>query len=460
MSSQADASRLDNIRYLGDITGKLRFNRISPIPYVLPGVFLFISLLFISIGLGGAVGALLERAELALEEPHIILSLSFIQWGTLVYLGYVISAVVSSYFIVSNLRRHFHDSGIYTYYYTHGSDVNSLLQYLQSIHMKHDLPSTATSLILGIFTGGLSYIVLLQLARLRLERHIETEEQLFGYTYTRRFDSSRIVLDIALIISTLGAYLAYCGYKFAKLFNRHIERIHVTHEGTILYLEHYDERGEYDPVVVALVIILVFGLASIVSTSLGLYYQVFYTISSGLLFSYVAVSYKKTNSIIVFLAILLLLYVTCILGFINGFVNHGFYEPLYQSFRNETINQTKILAETGSAYLTVYIFINNFAISLPAIIPYMGGVTLASGCYNAGVVLGAFTYYESINPIYALTILIYPHAILELLAYSLLATASSFFNKTPRDFIALVSVGIIILLLAAYVEALLILAVG
>lgn len=445
----------------GDISSQLRFNKISPIPYALPGVFLFLSGLFLIIGLGGVISNLITQPDLPREDPLFILALSYIQWGMIVYIGYVVSASVISYLMISHLRRHLYDSSIFIYYYTQGSNGPGLLKYLESRYVRDELPAPVTSLILGLVTAGLSYLILLPLAKLKLERHATDEEELLRYPFSKYPDSTRVILDVVLAIITLGAYLTYIGYGFARVFNKHIEKVHALSRETIRsYLGYSRERKEWSPALIALVILLISGSLNIVATSFGLYYGLIHTVSSGLLVSYVAISEKRANLISLLLVILLLLYINCAVGYINGFVNYEFFEPLYENFRNETLTQARKLATDGSAYLTTYIFTNNFALSLPAIIPFAGGVTVMMGCYNAGAILGAFTRFQSLDPIDTLTILLYPHAILELTAYSILVTSSRFSLESSRKFIIMVTIGVSTLLIAAFVETYLILARG
>ncbi|MEM2025685.1 MAG: hypothetical protein QXW94_05275, partial [Desulfurococcaceae archaeon] len=100
----------------------------------------------------------------------------------------------------------------------------------------------------------------------------------------------------------------------------------------------------------------------------------------------------------------------------------------------------------------LYLFINNFVISLPAIIPYVGGSLLAYGTHNAGLIIGVVIASGTRNLLASLSVLMYPHAVLEVLSYAFLLSASSHFGNWNR-FLKTIVAGVVILFLAAVVEA-------
>ncbi|MEM1858437.1 MAG: stage II sporulation protein M, partial [Desulfurococcaceae archaeon] len=115
--------------------------------------------------------------------------------------------------------------------------------------------------------------------------------------------------------------------------------------------------------------------------------------------------------------------------------------------------QTNVASSMKMLDLATYIFVNNLVISLPSIVPYVGGVLVAQGVYNAGLVVGTIVGSGLRSPGDVILILVYPHSILELSAYAILLTSSSFLGEWRR-YTVLAATGILLLFTAALVEAL------
>ncbi|MEM4880467.1 MAG: stage II sporulation protein M, partial [Desulfurococcaceae archaeon] len=129
-----------------------------------------------------------------------------------------------------------------------------------------------------------------------------------------------------------------------------------------------------------------------------------------------------------------------------GFNTYSFYFYYLESLEAIT-KQTPL-------FISIYIFINNAVVSLPAIIPYVGLIPLTTGILNAGLIIGLEAMRRCVNTACVLglmTILIYPHTVLELLAYAVIASSISKWGKW-REFSKLLIIGLIVLLIAALVE--------
>jgi hypothetical protein len=132
---------------------------------------------------------------------------------------------------------------------------------------------------------------------------------------------------------------------------------------------------------------------------------------------------------------------------------------------NNSLNETRQQVRNTSLLSgTLYIFRNNFVISLVTFIPFVGPIFGAMVMYNTGLVIGAETYAEGFNlsPVLVLLLLFfYPFTWMEFLAYSIAFSESvwlawSIIKRRAKNELVnaliLILVCMVILLAAALIE--------
>jgi phosphoglycerol transferase MdoB-like AlkP superfamily enzyme len=206
------------------------------------------------------------------------------------------------------------------------------------------------------------------------------------------------------------------------------------------------EPGAWITVSGVIALLLLFFTVSSILAYMGYYY--FPQVGFGLLLS-AAITKRSGENVVSNIGAAYLLLVLLLLGGIfTGYAGYELYRGLYE----EEVRSLRELTDyIGVKGLVVFIFSNNAVLSLPSIIPYIGGVTLAAGTYNAGLILGLYSALGEISLVEAILILIAPHAVPEFLGYSLLLSASSRFGSW-RKFTTLIVMGLLVLFSAAIIE--------
>jgi hypothetical protein len=435
----------------------IKFRKMSVASLIIPGLFATVSLALITTGLRGLINILaVSPSPLDVEaSPEFILWSQVLMWGVVLYLAYLLASTIVVYSALGRIREHIYNSALTTYYYTRGEDYVGSLYYLKDMLNRSNLPSPVTGLLITILTGGLAYPVILCFAEKATRTHASLEEEaFFKKASTRPYKGPAIAADIALAMLTLGAYTAYMGCRLARIFNKHVNAIHSKHpEPPITSPQITPEPGAWLTTSSVVAIILISSAVCTLLAYLGFYY--FPQLAFGLLLSALVSRRAERHVLSNIGAGYLLLVVLLVCGFIAGYLGHSLYEDLY----SDTSSLNKIISYLDTRGLVLFIFTNNVAISLSSTIPYIGGVFLAQGTYNAGLVLGVISALRGIHPAEALAVIIYPHAIPELVGYSILLSASSRFNRL-REFTAIVLVGLVVLLAAAIIETTLIIHEG
>jgi hypothetical protein len=425
----------------------LKFSKISTALLVIPGVFAAISLPIVVIAYLHQQLAQLAGSEV-LTLPDEVLT-----WALLIYYAYVFAALVATYRVLSKIREHIYNSAVTTYYYTRGADFSGALYYLRDMLNRSLLPSPVTGLLLTLLLGGLAYPVLLCFAERAVRDHAALEERAyFKEARTRSYRGAAIAGDLALTILTVGVYIVYLGYRLAKTFNKHVESIHSKHpEPPTTPPPLSGEPGAWIRTSVVVPLLLVFLLVATILASLSVYYQVLPQLGFGLLLS-ALVAKRAEKSVASNIGVAYLIIVLLVLGgVLVGYTGYRLYTGYYE----ELERLENVLTRLGVRGVALFIFSNNAALSIPSTVPYIGGVTVASGAYNAGVVLGVASALGRIHLVHALAVLIAPHAPLELLSYATLVSASSRYGYW-RKFALIVVTGLLVLFLAAVLETALI----
>jgi hypothetical protein len=284
------------------------------------------------------------------------------------------------------------------------------------------------------------------------------EESVFlGKQFTKRYDALRFTADLALILLTFGIYLAYMGYRFTKIFNKHIELIHGSHpsppSGIVdSSIESFTTSEPGTSVSSnALVLLLIAGIVLNIVLSYPGFYTVFQLVPSfGLILSAIAIARKSSSVLRDFILTLGLIYIVIFGNMLAGLIGHETFTYIVESFRRQV---QEVGVGRDYFFTSMYIFTNNLVVSIPAIIPYIGGLTVGYGVSNAGLLLGAIVGARLRSLHVGILTLIYPHSILELSAYTLLLMSSKYLFSSVKNYVKYVASGVLVLFIAAVVEA-------
>lgn len=442
---------------LKSLIESFEFSKLNPAPLILPSIFLFISMILLSYGLGQflrSIGGTLPE----INPLETLLSAQFLQWSFISFLGYTIASMIASYIALEKTRRHIYESSVTTYYFKGESTFEGLTQYLRSMYLRASLPSPVTGLILAFLTSGLSFPVIMYIVEKTLRDHIVNEESVFlGKQFTKRYDALRFIADLALILLTFGIYLAYMGYRFTKIFNKHIELIHGSHpsppSGIVdSSIESFTtSKPETSVSSNALVLLLIAGIVLNIVLSYPGFYTVFQLVPSfGLILSAIAIARKSSSMLRDFILTLGLIYIVIFGNMLAGLIGHETFTYIVESFRRQV---QEVGVGRDYFFTSMYIFTNNLVVSIPAIIPYIGGLTVGYGVSNAGLLMGAIVGAGLRSLHVGILTLIYPHSILELSAYTLLLMSSKYLFSSVKNYVKYVASGVLVLFIAAVVEA-------
>lgn len=432
---------------LGELVKSITFKKVSPALLALPAAFAAPAAALLLLSLSRIMGQL--RALDMLDAWSILQALSYMQWSLVLSIGFMASTAIASYILLRDLREHMYYSGIATYYFKGGRDFVSGLYYLKNSLERSSLPAPATGLLLAFLTSGLSYPILLCIAEKALREHIALEEEaLLNKRLTKRYGAADIVLDLLLVVATLELYVAYMAVRHARTFNKHVDLIHGSHPNPPAIPEQQppEEREVSYSAAFTGLLLVVLGIG-ILASYLGLYVTPYVVLSAGL--ALVGVSLSTRSLLKRALLLYLLLYVFMASGVAAGIAGFETYKFLLSVF-NQLEEQSRILSRSFTSLLA-YIFTNNFSISYPASLPTSGAITLATGIFNAGVLLGVLVA-SGLRGLRALLVIVMPHALLELAGYAVLVSAAGSY-RNPREFTRVVALGVALLFIAALVEA-------
>ncbi len=424
----------------------IRFEKEKILPHIIPGIMLFISL--------PAYVSVLYNIYLGNND---FTGLWYTRLATL-YVGYVLSSAYSAYRIYKLLHRHLVDSGITSYYWLKKiNDIDSIIKLYKTGLFKRELSSPITVFLITLFSGGLAYPIFLFLAERTLRNHAYGEESKFiNKPITNTIGVEHGLLFLAATILTIGLYLIYWGYRIISIYNKHLDIIHGNHPDLpkIRYVVVIGHEEDIPILSLGLVFagIVFYGLA-------GLYGFPCYlpsTIGYGALLGYVALSYRRTSFskqvLITYGFVYLVFLATTAIGFISAPTYADFYEKVGRQLSEISSNDLSVLLST--------IYLNNLAISIVSVSPLIGATYLGLGLGNSGLIYGIALSISILHGDFSKLLLpIMPHAILELLAYSIfVAISTRIICEETKKTITWLLLGISVLLFAAIIESFLIIA--
>ena len=444
---------------LKQLIEKMEFKKTSSAFIVLPFIFMAPALIMLLRGLHALFEYYVSTINGGELGADVSIEFLYLAWGGALYGSYILSSTIASYLLLKRLSTHLRDSAIVTYYFTGGSKLEALLNMLHQVYTKHSLPSPGTGLVLGFLSAGLSYPILLLMAESALREHASLEEiSLLGREYTKSRGLIAQAIDFTLLLITLGVYGIMLGARYTNLFNRHYEMIHKYHPNpppSQLVSQPVGEgRETFSKLVIGL--ILAFTLTITLST-IGVNTAPLSYAWLGLLLGVVMLALSEKNYILRVLIGLGIIYAIISTGTLSGLLLGLRFEWLAR----EAMKQLEPIATMRDFWwLTLAIFMNNLTISASAIIPFIGPYFVASGTFNAGFVAGLLvaTGHRSLGDL--LVLFIMPHAILELLAYSILASSAPYVLKNSRKLVFSAILGVLVLFIAAIVESITILHLG
>ncbi len=429
-----------------------RFEKEITSPHLLPGFFLVISLAAIS----ASVFTVLMEGEEALTR-------SWYSSLILLYIGYVVASSYSIYRLLKRLHRHLIDSGITSYLLARQKhDLDAIKKLYMGGLLRREIPSPITGFILGIVSFGLAYPLLLYIVEKNLRRHIYGEEKTFlGKSSVKTIGVEHLLLDIAATLLTFGVYMMYWCWRVVKTYNTHISNMHEKEKplvelGEVVQygMKPYPEPLTSSPVLILGLYLIGVGVVGILGT-LGLKTHLVLAIATGLLIGYISYTNRFKPVVKHVFKLLGYIYLFLVLISIAGLLA----SPGYMDFYESTKQQVSRVLSRDFWVLTRNIFTNNLAISLMELIPIIGLIYLGIGLGNAAVFIGIATATSLVRgepP--PLLVYVSPHTFLELLAYAIMASASTrMLRGDGLKNILLITTGIAILFLAAMVESLIIL---
>lgn len=374
---------------------------------------------------------------------EIVMSIFYFNWAILMFFGFTASAMVSSYILLKYIREHFYYSALEVYSLKSGVQPDSAVKLVDSFLLRSNLPSPITGLLLAFLTAGLSYPVILSFSDKSVREHMATEEELvLGTRSTRLKSSAWIALDIFLFFVTFGIYCVYMSWRITKIMNNHLELVHLQ------YLEHGSQQPAIEPVNPPATLLLGLHLLALSFAIILLHIGVpghFVAAVSGIGLSCIPLALRGKKFLYSVVLLFIMVYTCVIAGVLGGISAFEQYSFLFEHTR-EAIKWMR----GNSVELSVNVFLNNFALSAPSAIPAFGGLALAYGSFNAGFILG-LGIASGVLPLESVLVLIYPHAVLEILAYAVLASSSMYYTEL-RMFARTFVFGTSLLFLAAVVE--------
>lgn len=432
---------------LDAIVNEIRFNKISSL-HILVALPLLITIYGLS-----KIYYLIQENGLGVVEQLDFTTTAFLGF----YGVYLVASSFSIYRLYSELIDHIVYSNIVLYHWCKDIECNYSSLLRTGLERKK-IPAPVTALLINVITGGLTYPILLGLFEKYITIHWSSEEKtLFNRSSMREKTFASIVFDLAFLILTLGLYLVYWILRSIRTFNKHVDTIHAKHpyppqsyvrEGGV------KERG----LITILGLMLFFtGLYSLVSY-IAPWLSVVAVIGFGLLIPYVAFISRKTSIIRQSLILLCFEYILiALMGFI-GLTSYHYHSVVLESFKEQT---KEIVVSNNVVDVLAMIFLNNVKITVASLVPVIGmvyaGYALSQTGFIYGLILGSLLEKSLSQALTGLLVLVLPHAPLELYSYALALSIGSRVGIEKSYRLAIkTAISIIILLIAAYIEALLI----
>lgn len=432
------------------LVNSFKFKRENYIPHIIPGIMLIISL--------PTYASLIYNILLHGDQDTINYWYASL---AAVYFGYVLSSSISAYRLLKITHNHLVNSGITSYYWLKKlDDYDSIIKLYRSSIMRRDLPSPLTGLIVTLLSAGIAYPVILYMVDKIMRDHYYGEEEKFLNAHlTSRINVEHGLMYIAATMLTIGLYLIIWDYMVVKNYNKHIKLIHGNHPElpSSMMTRIYGEYTNELPILAVALTFIGAGIYGLLSM-FGFPCHLSGAVGYGLLIAGVAAYYRDKGIISQIGKVYVFIYLSFILFAIVGYSG----VPAYYRAYEEITEELSQLRTDDLFVLTRNIFVNNLAISLVSVTPFIGPLYLGIGLGNAGLYYGVVINLALSrgNPT-VLLLPIMPHTILEFLAYAFFASLSMRIFKEKESKIAVYFLlSVLILLTAALVESLTIISVA
>ena len=375
-----------------------------------------------------------------IPEQELSLPIAFISFGAV----YVVSSAITSYMIYNALHDHIFYSVTETILELSEKEELRIKYILNPEYTRSKLPSPVTALILTLLTGGIAFPVMIYLFEKRIRSHDAIESKIKGLKPYSQIDIENFLLDLILLVVTLGLWLGIWIWRAITIYNRHVKSKHL-----LLKTKEIPSLTPRPVLVIPLILLAISALVflSLMNIPVIPLPQLFIAF----LMAYTAYVLRRKRLIYQVAALILLQYT--ILGSIGlvGFFAYNFYSPLLSAF--EKLSES-LSRDFPSLVLTI--FQNNIRITILGLIPFIGPLITGYAIGNTAFLFGLIVYEKP--P--ALSLFLMPHTFLEFLSYGLSVAIATRIPIEGRKLLPYALISIVVLFIGAVVESLLILMTG
>ncbi|RLG82856.1 MAG: hypothetical protein DRO40_06485 [Thermoprotei archaeon] len=376
----------------------------------------------------------------AIPEQELSLSMAFISFGAV----YVVSSAIASYMMYSALHDHIFYSVTETILELSEKEELKIKYILNPEYTRSKLPSPITALILTLFTGGIAFPVMIYLFEKRIRSHDAVESKIKGLRSYSQIDIGNFLLDLILLVVTLGLWLGVWIWRAITIYNRHIKSKHL--------LSGIEEIPSLTPRPMLIIPLILLSMSILVFLSImNIPVIPLPQLFMAFLMAYTAYVFRRKKLVYQVAALIVLQYT--ILGTIGlvGFFAYNFYSPLLTAF--ERLSES-LSRDFLSLILTI--FQNNIRITIFGLIPFIGPLIAGYAIGNTAFLFGLIVYEKP--P--ALSLFLMPHTFLEFLSYSLSVAIATRIPIEGRRLLPYALISIAILFIGAIVESIFILMTG
>lgn len=371
-----------------------------------------------------------------IPEHEISLSITFISFGAI----YVMGSAIISYMMFNTLHDHIFYSVTETLLKLMESGELRIEQILDPEYTRAKLPSPITALILTLLTGGMAFPVLIYLFEKRIRIHDAIESKIKKQEPYSQIDIGNFLLDLVLLVITLGLWLSIWVWRAITIYNRHVRSKHLQLEVGETLLPSPRPILIIPLILMAISVLVFLSLMNIPVIPLPQLFIAF-------LMTYTAYVFRRKRLVYQVTALIILQYI--VLGSIGliGFLAYDFYSPLLNAF--ERLSEG--LSEDFTS-LSLMIFQNNLRITIIGLIPFIGPIIAGYAIGNTAFLYGLIIYERP--P--ALSLFLMPHVFIEFLSYGLSIAIATRIPIEGRRLLPYVLISITVLFIGAVVESLLI----
>ncbi len=376
----------------------------------------------------------------AVPEQELSLSITFISFGAI----YVIGSAIASYMTYRALHDHIFYSVTETVLELSEKEELGIRYVLNPEYTRSKLPSPITALILTLLTGGIAFPVMIYLFEKKIRTHDAIESKIKGLKPYSQIDIGNFLLDLILLVVTLGLWLSIWIWRAIRIYNSHVKSKHL-----LLKSKEIPLLTPRPVLVIPLMLLAVsaFVFLSLMNIPVVPLPQIFIAF----LMAYTAYIFRRKRLIYQVTVLIILQYV--ILGSIGlaGFFAYNFYSPLLTVFE-------ELSEGLGRDFLSLVltIFQNNIRITILGLMPFIGPLITGYAIGNTAFLFGLI-FYEKPS---ALSLFLMPHTFLEFLSYGLSVAIATRIPISGRKLLPHALISVIVLFIGAVVESLLILMAG